>query len=414
MKKLQSILLWASIVTLTTGSVYAAPNNNKPPKTDADGKPYIVTYKDSVPKEQSFSTTEDIGKKKGLKLKHKYQHAVKGFSADIPDSKVQEVKNDPRVASVTEDPIDSIEGQAIPRGIKRVGANPSLNANKGTGVGVAVLDTGIDLQHPDLKGNIVASKNCVDPSKNGDDDNNHGSHVAGILAAQNNTTGIVGVASGAKLIAVKVLGADASGYRSDIICGIDWVTANAARYNIKVANMSLSGSGASDNNCGLTNGDTYHQAICRSTVNAGITYVVAAGNTGTNASTRVPAAYNDTVITVSALNDTDGRRGKMGRPNNFGADDSFPQFSNYGAVVDIAAPGTNVLSANKSGGYMRMWGTSMAAPHVAGAAAMYVRTHPGATWKQVLAALHAKAEKRPTSHTITARHPERVLWTDWL
>ena len=112
--------------------------------------------------------------------------------------------------------------------------------------------------------------------------------------------------------------------------------------------MSLSGSGSSDDNCGLTNADALHQAICNSTA-AGVTYVVAAGNDGTNANTRVPAAYNDTVITVSALADSDGVAGGLGGAVSGYTDDTFAGFSNYGAVVDIGAPGVNITSTCKTG-----------------------------------------------------------------
>src|SRR3990167_7109871 len=113
------------------------------------------------------------------------------------------------------------------------------NLNKGTGIGVAVIDTGIDLTHPDLKANIVANYSCIRGKKTGNDDNGHGSHVAGTIAAINNGTGVVGVAPEAKLVAVKVLNSAGSGSWSSVICGIDWVTANAGTFKIKVANMSL-------------------------------------------------------------------------------------------------------------------------------------------------------------------------------
>ena len=162
-----------------------------------------------------------------------------------------------------------------------------------------------ELSHPDLKTNIIANKSCVSGAKNGNDDNGHGTHVAGTIAAIDNSIGVVGVAPEAKLIAVKVLNRNGSGTWSSVICGIDWVTANAVKYNIKVANMSLGGSGSSDNNCGYTNNDPLHKAICKSR-DAGIVYAVAAGNETNSTNISVPASYNDTVITVSALSDSDG------------------------------------------------------------------------------------------------------------
>jgi subtilisin family serine protease len=281
--------------------------------------------------------------------------------------------------------------------------------NKGTGIGVAVIDTGIDLTHPDLAANIVANTSCVRGKKNGNDDNGHGTHVAGTIAAIQNSSGVVGIAPEAKLVAVKVLNAQGSGTWSSIICGIDWVTANASKYNIKVANMSLGGGGSSDNNCGNTNGDALHKAICKSR-DAGITYVVAAGNDGNNASNFVPAAYDDAVITVSALADSDGKSGGLGAATGNGADDTFAGFSNYGSIVDIGAPGVNIYSTWKGGSYNTISGTSMATPHVTGAAALYVKSHPGSSWTQIRDGLKAAGEALNAGHTDpSGLHPEPVL-----
>ncbi|PWU24168.1 hypothetical protein C5B42_00520 [Candidatus Cerribacteria bacterium 'Amazon FNV 2010 28 9'] len=305
-------------------------------------------------------------------------------------------------------PLPTPIGQIVPTGVARVGQDAT---NKGTGVGVAVIDTGIDLTHPDLVGNIIANTTCVSGTTNGNDDNGHGSHVAGTIAAQDNSSGVVGVAPEAKLVAVKVLDSSGSGTWSSVICGIDWVTANAATYNIKVANMSLGGAGSSDNNCGNTNGDALHQAICTSTA-AGVTYVVAAGNSGSDVSTFVPAAYNDTVITVSALADSDGKAGGLGVPTSYGADDTFASFSNYGSGVDIGAPGVSIYSTYIGGSYATLSGTSMATPHVSGAAALYIHSHPGSKWTDVLGGLTSVAEALGKGHTDpSGLHPEPVLQT---
>lgn len=386
-------------------TISAAPNNTP--------RNYIVTFKDNVARDKVSETADNLGRANGFGVKHTYQTALKGFSASMPVARAEALKKNPNIESVTEDSMVYAFAQKNPLGVRRVNALPSQNSNRGTGVGVAIIDSGIDLDHKDLKSNIVANKNCIDPTKNGNDDNGHGSHVAGTVAAVNNRTGVVGVASGAKLIAVKVLSANGSGYRSDVICGIDWVTENAATYNIKVANMSIGGSGSSDNNCGLTSGDVYHQSICRSTA-AGMTYVVAAGNSGVNAANTVPAAYDDTVITVSALVDTNGKYGGGGSSTSYGKDDHWTTFSNYGSMIDIGAPGYNIYSTNHTGGYSYKSGTSMAAPHVSGGAAMYIKNNPTATFAQVKNGLLAKAETSPSRHAVTAIHPEPVLWTTGL
>lgn len=298
--------------------------------------------------------------------------------------------------------------QTMPAGIARIGAGGLVN--KGTGIGVAVLDTGIDLTHPDLVANIApVSKTCIARTSSAQDDNGHGTHVAGTIAASHNAIGVVGVAPEAKLYAVKVLDKDGAGSWSSIICGIDWVTENAGALNIRVANMSLGGAGTSDNNCGLSNNDALHAAICNST-RQGVTYVVAAGNSAADAAQSVPASYDDTVITVSALVDTDGAPGALGQATSYGTDDTFATFSNYGSPVDIGAPGMNILSTWKAGAYNTISGTSMAAPHVAGAVALFLRGNPSSTWTQVRDALRFIGEPLNAGHTDPSnRHSEPVL-----
>jgi subtilisin family serine protease len=194
------------------------------------------------------------------------------------------------------------------------------------------------------------------------------------------------MAPGARIWPVKVLTDAGSGLNSDVICGIDYVTAHASQ--IEVANMSLGGSGSDDGNCGNTNQDAMHKAICRS-VAAGITYAVAAGNDSENAANSTPAAY-DEVITVSALADFNGVPGG-GAPSTCRSDvdDTFASFSNFGSDVDIIAPGVCINSTWMLGGYNTISGTSMASPHVAGGAALYKATHPTATPAAVKAALQS-------------------------
>jgi subtilisin len=250
-------------------------------------------------------------------------------------------------------------------------------------VDVAVIDTGVDLSHPDLNVYRAGAKSCS-VALSANDDHGHGSHVAGTIGALDNATGVVGVAPGARIWPVKVLNATGSGFNSDVICGIDYVTANADE--IEVANMSLGGSGADDGNCGLTSGDAMHAAICDS-VAAGVTYVVAAGNNAADAQEFVPAAY-DEVITVSALADFDGKDGGDAAATcRTDVDDTFASFSNYGEDVDLIAPGVCIRSTWMLGGYNTISGTSMASPHVAGGAALYAANNPAATPQRVKAAL---------------------------
>ncbi len=382
---------------------------------------YIVVFKDSIA--SPAEVANQMAKEHGLTLAYTYGHALKGFSATVPAARLNALRKDPRVLFISQDRVVNISGQAngkgkptptpppqppqeTPTGIARIGTT----TNTGAGIGVAVIDTGIDLDHPDLIGNIAGNVSCVPRKSTGDDDNGHGSHVAGTIAATNNNIGVIGVAPQAKLYAVKVLDARGSGTWSSVICGIDWVTRNATAYNIKVANMSLGGGGSSDNNCGNTNSDALHKAICAS-ADAGVTYVVAAGNEQDNAANHVPAAYNDAVITVSALADSNGLPGGGGPATSYGLDDTFATFSNFGSVVDLGAPGVSIYSTWKNGSYNTISGTSMASPHVAGAAALYLASHPGSMWPAIRDGLVSVGEPLGLGHTDPSGfHPERVVF----
>ena len=395
---------------------------------------YIVVFEDSV--ENAGLVEEDLLARTRAQRLGSYRTAIKGFSARLSASDLKTVANDPRVAFVSEDrevssaqlrgnagargrkplpPPVVIPPQTLPTGVDRINAEGKTNT--GAGVHVAVIDTGIALKHPDLAANIAGGKNCT-TSNTSDyaDQNGHGTHVAGTIAALNDSQGVVGVAPGAKLWAVRVLDRNGSGTWSSVICGLDFVASKSPATGgpISIANMSLGGVGVSDNNCGNTNKDALHKAVCR-VRDAGVTLVVAAGNSGANASGFVPAAYDDAVITVSALADSDGTTGGLGAATSYGADDTFASFSNFGTAVDLGAPGTSIYSTVLSGGYGSMSGTSMAAPHVAGAAALYLATHPAATWSTVRDALVASGEAAGFGHTDPSGvHKEHVVRADAL
>lgn len=398
-------LLFLAICAIAVG-VFAPSSLGADRTTDQIPGRYIVVFNNTVQNPQDV--VNEMAKIHGLAVEHVYTSALKGFAAFIPPARLEKLQRDSQVQFISADYNVQTLAQTMPTGISRVQA-PLNTTNKGAGIGVAVIDTGIDLTHPDLKANIVASKSCIKGRKNANDDNGHGSHVAGTIAALDNGVGVVGVAPQARLVAVKVLNSSGSGTWSSVICGIDWVTSHAAQYNIKVANMSLGGGGSSDNNCGNSNNDALHKAICNST-SVGVTYVVAAGNSSANAISSVPAAYDDTVITVSALADSDGQSGGSGPATAYGADDTFASFSNYGNIIDIAAPGVAIYSTWKTGGYSTINGTSMATPHVAGGVALYIKSHPGVVWSQVRDGLRAAAEQINNGHTdLSGVHPEPVL-----
>ena len=359
---------------------------------------YIVVLRSGHPSEVAAEHERSHGARVSLV----YEHALRGYAAQMAPQAAARIQNDPRVELVEADlPVQAF-AQTVPTGITRIAANSARydGIESSYDVDIAILDSGIDLDHPDL--NVVAStgcagggpysKKCTDGK--GDDDNGHGSHVAGIAAARDNAIGVVGVAPGARLHAVKVLDQRGSGYVSWIIAGIDWVTARSS--TIEVANMSLGGSGYTS---------SYHTAV-KNSVAKGIVYVVAAGNErrdvygadlkfGTSDDTQ-PAAYPE-VATISALADADGRPGGLTATSTTfsncteNRDDSFACFSNFSAVatnnpvtssgakIDLMLPGYRIYSTYKSGGYATVSGTSQASPHAAGLAALYISANGRAT-----------------------------------
>jgi len=338
---------------------------------------------------------------------HTYRNAIKGFSAALTPSQLGAMRADPAVAFVEADRVVQLAGQVLPTGINRVDADLSPTAaidgtDTRVDADVAIIDTGIQTNHEDL--NVAGGVNCTDTASTAPTDwgdgNGHGTHVAGIVGALDNAVGVVGVAPGARVWAVRVFRADGYSLLSWIVCGIDWVTAQKDQLDpskplFEAANMSLRDAGSNDGNCGNTNGDAEHRAICASVL-AGTTYAVAAGNDRTDASQWIPAAYPE-VITVSALADFNGigGGGAASTCSSFGSadsDDTFADFSNFGPAVDLIAPGKCIYStystAKSTGtGYAVLSGTSMASPHVAGTIALYKATHPAATPADVKAAL---------------------------
>ena len=369
----------------TAVSADAAPTS---PGSSTAAAPYIVVLSDTA---DARSLAPAQASQFGFEVDHVYTHALQGYSATMTPAAAQALEAWPGVKWVQVDRPVSIDAQTTPTGINRANADASQTAaingvDQRVNVDVAVIDTGADLTHPDLNIYSAGAKNCSIGAINANDMNGHGTHVSGTIGAIDNGSGVVGMAPGARIWPVKVLTDAGSGLNSDVICGIDYVTAHASQ--IEVANMSLGGSGSDDGNCGNTNQDAMHKAICRS-VAAGITYAVAAGNDSEDAANSTPAAY-DEVITVSALSDFNGVPGG-GAPSTCRSDvdDTFADYSNFGSDVDIIAPGTCIYSTWMLGGYNTISGTSMATPHVTGGAALYKATHPTATPAQVKSALQS-------------------------
>ncbi len=327
-------------------------------------------------------------KSEGAALGQIYDNALRGFSIKVPNVNVlKAIMKNPDVDYVQPDVKVKAFAQSLPTGVNRVdGDLSSTKSGDGRGVvnvDIGIMDTGIDLNHPDL--NVYRQVTFVSGTSSGNDDNGHGTAVAGIAAAKDNSQGVVGLAPGARLWAIKVLDSNGIGSSSNIIKGIDYVTQHANE--IDVVNLSF---GAVGQNKAL------HSAIIKS-VAAGVTYTAAAGNEAIDASSVFPASYPE-VIAVSAIVDTDGKCGGIsGISTTVGKDDSFASFSNYGSVIDLAAPGVLIKTTAKGSSYITFSGTSVSTPHVTGAVALYKSEHPGASPSDIRNALRSLGSSPSTT-----------------
>ena len=378
---LLAVAVAAALAVFWPGSTAKAPRS----AATIDGA-WIVLLAGSAP--DTDATTDTLERRRGFKSRHRFRRAVRGFSARLTDVQAARLREDPEVASVTPDrPLkalgeaDLAPGDTVPSGVRRIGAGAQGKVRQASTTGVAVIDSGIDLFHPDL--DAADGVNCVAPGTPARDEDGHGTHVAGTIGARNDGRGVVGVAPGTKLYAVKVLGTDGKGSTSQLMCGIDWVTGTRSDgdpgNDVGVANLSLGGAGEPVTSCGATR-DPLHRAICASS-RAGVTYVVAAGNDAREFDHTgvpdLPAAYPE-VLAVTAMSDSDGRPGAEGGApacRSGEADDRYAGFSNFaatsaGAEHTVAGPGTCIRSTWPGGRHATLSGTSMASPHVAGLVAL--------------------------------------------
>ena len=269
--------------------------------------------------------------------------------------------------TLTPTPMPIPGNQPVPWGVERINADDAWPVASGLAVKVAILDSGIDIDHPDLDDNLAGCVNFIYSWRNCNDDNGHGTHVAGIIAAENNSFGVVGVAPQARIYALKVLDRRGNGYLSDIIEALDWAIVN----KMDVINMSL-GTG--------TNVVSFQEAIERAAA-TGIVQVAAAGNSGPAENTVIyPARYSE-VIAVAA---TDSQ-------NN------VPSWSSRGLEITLAAPGESIYSTHLRGKYKTLSGTSMSAPHVAGVVALRLEGHLDTDLSEMEAILKDNATLLPFS-----------------
>ena len=387
-------LVLAGVVALAVPDTAAASSD---PPASQSAQRYIVVVDDGI---DSSAVADDHSRRYAARVSNVYRHAIDGYTAAMSPASAARVAADPRVAYVERDGRVFATAQTMPTGVDRIDVDASSvvsinGVDDAVNVDIAILDTGIDRGHADLR--VSGGWNCAKGGPGNktcdiegyDDGHGHGTHVAGTAAALDNGDGVVGVAPGARLWAVRVLDNNGSGWWSWVIAGIDKVAENAG--TIEVANMSLGGTGYSQ---------AMHDALKNAT-GKGVYFAVAAGNNGKNvygadntfgtSDDYVPAAYPE-VATISALADSDGAPGGTGPTTSYGKDDSFASFSNFstgvvasnpvsspGAAIDLLMPGVSIRSTYKGGGYATMSGTSMASPHGAGLAALHIATHGRAT-----------------------------------
>ncbi|MFF0736470.1 S8 family peptidase [Streptomyces chartreusis] len=367
---------FAAITSLATaalvGGLTALPAQAAPAegKVLAAGSPtaikdsYIVTLKKNAGLKASSAAGKDLVEEYGGTVKKTFTKALNGYSAALSAAEARRLAADPAVASVEQNQrvrladttqtsapwgLDRIDQAALP-----LSGTYTYPDSAGSGVTAYVIDTGVRITHQQISGRASYGYDAVDGDTTASDGNGHGTHVATTIAGST-----YGVAKKAKIVAVRVLDNSGSGTTAGVIAGIDWVTDNHS--GPSVANLSLGG-GAS----------TTLDTAVRNSIASGVTYAVAAGNSSANASSYSPARVTE-AITVGATTSSDARA----------------SYSNYGSVLDIFAPGSSITAGwyTSDTATNTISGTSMATPHVAGAAAVYLASHTSATPAAVASAL---------------------------
>ncbi|QBX56565.1 S8 family peptidase [Nocardioides seonyuensis] len=354
--------------------------------TSADDRYIVVFDKDASTK--GMRTAKAETRSAGAQVTHTYSTVLDGFAAKLPAEALNGLRNNPHVAYIEPDmPVQAAETQSPATwGIDRIDqrslplSNSYTFTQSGAGVTAYIIDTGIRTAHAEFSGRAVSGYTAINDGRGSDDCNGHGTHVAGTVGGET-----YGVAQDVRLVAVRVLDCNGSGSNSGVIAGVDWVTQNHAAGSPAVANMSLGG--------GIS---TALDSAVNNSIADGVTYALAAGNdSGANACNGSPSRVA-AGLTVGSTTSTDARS----------------SFSNIGSCLDLFAPGSSITSAwhTSNSATNTISGTSMATPHVAGAAALYLQTNPGASAATVASALIGNATTGKVTNAGTGS-PNRLLYT---
>ncbi len=325
---------------------------------------YIVVFRKGTPPQAAQAAVDEAARAPGAAVHFTYDAALQGFAATLPAQAVQGLAHNPSVLFIEADATITLDATQSPAtwGIDRIDQRSLPLSNSytynytGAGVKVYVIDTGIRRTHAEFGGRAIVGYSAINDGRGADDCNGHGTHVSGTVGGAT-----YGVAKGVTLVAVRVLDCNGSGTTSGVIAGVDWVTGNHAAGQPAAANMSLGGGASSALDTAVNN-----------SISDGVTYAIAGGNSNANACNYSPARVA-AAVTVGATTSSDARA----------------SYSNFGTCLDIFAPGSSITSAwyTSDSATNTISGTSMATPHVAGVAALYLQANTGASPQQVRDAL---------------------------